>query len=84
MSTTVQDIRERERTRASLAYLMALDALDAAQARVAALAHKAKRGVFNEPMHLAALGNLERAVSELRRAEQHTRGMVEEGGPDAA
>lgn len=84
MSATISDIRERERMRAALGYLMALDALDVAYARITALGLKAKHGTFNEPMHMEAIGNIERALSELRRAEQHTRSMVEEGGNDAA
>lgn len=84
MSATIADIRERERMRAVLSYLMALDAIDTATARITALGLKAKHGVSNEAMHMEAVGNLERALGELRQAERHTRSMVEEWGNDAA
>lgn len=78
MTTTVDKAREKDRVRSSLALLMALDALDVAQGRITALAMKAQRGIYNEALHMEAVGNLERALIELRRAHAQTASMPDE------
>ena len=84
MTRTLEQIQTRNRVTSRLAYLMAADALDAAQIRIVALAKKVNGGVFNERIHMEAVGSLERALSEVRRAELYTRSRVEDGGNDAA
>lgn len=82
--TTIDKAREKNRIRASLSLLMALDSLDVAQGRITALAMKAQRGIYNEALHMEAVGNLERALLELRRAHAQTASMPDEADTGGA
>lgn len=86
--TTIDKIREQHRVRANLSLLMALDALDIAGIKVHALAQMARQGITSDRLIQEARGNLERALTEIRRAEVETSVMPDKdeigGGHDAA
>lgn len=86
MTTTLDKAREKHRIRTSLALLMALDSLDVAQGRVKALARMAQQGVYSERLHMEALGNLDRALLEMRKAHAASASMPDTDniGGDAA
>ena len=78
ITTTTDKAREQRRVRTSLALLMALDALDLAQARLNALLKKAQQGIYSEAIHMEAIGNLDRAMLEMARAHQASASMPDE------
>ncbi len=79
MSTTTTDkVREQRRVRTSLSLLMALDALDLAEARMNALLVKAQNGIYSEALHMEAVGNLDRALLEMARAYAESASMPDE------
>ena len=77
-TTSITKVREQRRVRTSLSLLMALDALDLAQARLNALLKKAQDGTYSETIHMEAVGNLDRALLEMSRAHQASASMPDE------
>jgi hypothetical protein len=79
MSTATTDkVREQRRVRTSLSLLLALDALDLAEARINALLKKAQDGTYSEALHMEAVGNLDRALLEMSRAYAASASMPHE------
>jgi hypothetical protein len=79
MNTTIDKIRERQRVRTTLALVMALDSLDLAHARIKALLMKAERGIYDDGLHQSGVGDINRALLELRKADAASAAM-----PDVA
>lgn len=84
MTATLERIHRQRRNKARVALLMARDALEAAQGRIAALTVAVGRGVYNDAMHTSAMAEIDRAVRELNRAEVNARYMDDEGDDHAA
>ena len=78
ITTTTDKVREQRRVRTRLALLMAIDALDLAEARMGALLLKAQNGIYSEALHEEAVGNLERALTEMGNAYQASASMPHE------
>ncbi len=77
--TAIADIKHKHQVRARLSLVIALDELDAAQARIRLLTALIGQGAFSDNTYRAAVANVERAISELAWAERETRSFPEHG-----